>query len=161
MSIEQTNPTAQSAWFKLERIERQLKDYVGITRKLIWQRQAIFLAATVLASFYFDPVPSVLCYGVVLLTEVFDLSLARRVSNWNDHNPRTARKFLGWIMVNTVLSAVAICAFVFQIALQQDSGGHFTPLFFLFAAAVFAAMNNHQLIPNWPCGLRSISRPSS
>ena len=147
MTVADTNPVENSAWFKLERIERQLKDYVGITKKLIWQRQAIFLAATVLAAIYFDPVAPIVCYSIVLLTEVFDLSLARRITDWKDHDLRRAREFLGWIMVNTVLSATAICAFVLSIAWQQDSGGQFTPLFFLFAAAVFAAMNNHQLIP--------------
>jgi signal transduction histidine kinase len=147
MGVADTLTDQHSAWFKVERIERQLKDYVGITKKLIWQRQAIFLAATILSVFYFDPLAPIVCYSLVLLTEVFDLSLARRIEAWKDHDPRRASGFLGWIMVNTALSALAICAFVFQIALQQDSGGHFTPLFFLFAAAVFAAMNNHQLIP--------------
>ena len=138
---------AGSAWYKLERIERQLKDYVGITTKLIWQRQLIFFAATMLSIFYFDPVMPLLCYGIVLLTDIFDLSLARRVQAWTDHDPRRAREFLFWIMVNTALSAGAISAFVLTISLEQTSGGHFTPLFFLFAAGVFAAMNNHQLMP--------------
>lgn len=85
MNVARTDTTDQSAWFKLDRIERQLKDYVGITTKLIWQRQAIFLAATVLSAFYFDPLAPILCYAVVLLTEIFDLSLARRVNAWDDH----------------------------------------------------------------------------
>ena len=147
MSGVETVNREDAAWFKVDRIERQLKGYVGITEKLIWQRQAIFLAATILSVFYFDPTGPILCYGIVLLTEVFDLILARRVRDWTDHDMGKARRFLAWILVNTALSAIAICAFVFQIALQQESGGHFTPLFFLFAAAVFAAMNNHQLIP--------------
>ncbi len=148
MSVADLNTHEEgSTWFKLERLERQLKDYVGITTKLIWQRQAIFLAATLLSIIYFDPMMPLLCYGIVLITEVFDLSLARRVNAWTDHDPRRARGFLGWVMVNTALSAGAICAFVFAISLQQTSGGHFTPLFFLFAAGVFAAMNNHQLMP--------------
>ena len=145
--VDIDTPEDGSAWFKLERLERQLKDYVGITTKLLWQRQAIFLAATMLAIFYFDPTMPLLCYAMVLMTDIFDLSLARRVNAWKDHDPGRARDFLRWIMVNTVLSATAISAFVFTISLQQTSGGHFTPLFFLFAAGVFAAMNNHQLMP--------------
>ena len=149
MSVVEANKknSDDSAWFKLERLERQLKDYVGITKKLMWQRQAIFLAATLLSVFYFNPIAAIICYAVVLFTDVFDLSLERRVSSWTDHDPRRARSFLIWILVNTVLSASAICAFVLVIALQQETGGHFTPLFFLFAAGVFAAMNNHQLLP--------------
>jgi signal transduction histidine kinase len=141
------NGESNLAWEKVDRIERQLKDYVGATQRLIWQRQAIFLAALLLASFYFDPWAPVLCYCIVLLSEVFDLVLARKVMEWTDHDPRKARVFMRLIMANTLLSAGGICAFVFQIALQQQTGGHFTPLFFLFAAGVFAAMNNHQLLP--------------
>ena len=129
------------------RMERQLKDYVHNINFLIWQRQGIFLAATGLSAYYFDPIRAVGLYGVVLLTEVLDLHLARRIAKWTDGDPRKAAAFMVWILVNTVISATAISAFVFTIALQQEGAGHFTPLFFLFAAAVFAAMNNHQLLP--------------
>jgi signal transduction histidine kinase len=134
-------------WFRGEYLERQLKDYVGCTSKLIWQRQSIFFAATTLSAFYFDPAKSIACYGAVLFTEVLDLLLARRVSKWTDHDPVKARRFMAWTLVNTFLSASAISLFVIMISLQQGVGNHFTPLFFLFAAALFAAMNNHQLLP--------------
>jgi len=147
MSVADSDIESSSGWFKMDRLERQLKDYVGITKKLMWQRQAIFLAATVLSAYYFNTSTAIICYALVVFTEIFDLSLERRISAWTDQDPRRARSFLNWIMVNTVLSALAICAFIFSIALQQDGGGHFTPLFFLFAAGVFAAINNHQLLP--------------
>jgi signal transduction histidine kinase len=134
-------------WLPIERLERQLKDYINVSENLIWQRQAIFLAATLLASFYFDPVVSFSSYAAVLFSEVLDLILARNVNRWTDHDPRKARMFLRWVMFNTVASAVAISLFVILITLQQTSGGHFTPLFFLFAASLFAAVNNHQLLP--------------
>lgn len=134
-------------WFSGDMRERQLKDYVGVTSRLIWQRQSIFFAATTLTAFYFDPANSIACYGAVLFTEVLDLILARRVNAWTDHDPAKASGFMLWVLINTLLSASAICLFVISIALQQDVGGHFTPLFFLFAAALFAAMNNHQLVP--------------
>ena len=130
-----------------DRQKRQLTDYFDIGTKLIWQRQAIFFSATLLTAFYFDPVKSFACYGAVLFTEVLDLILTRRLAAWTDHDPVKARRFMWWVMANTALSAGAICLFVSVIALQQTEGGHFTPLFFLFAAALFAAMNNHQLVP--------------
>lgn len=134
-------------WLPIERLERQLKDYINVSENLIWQRQAIFLAATLLASFYFDPVVSFSSYAAVLFSEVLDLILARNVNQWTDHDARKARMFLRWVMFNTVASAVSISLFVILITLQQTSGGHFTPLFFLFAASLFAAVNNHQLLP--------------
>jgi len=54
---------------------------------------------------------------------------------------------LRWIVGKTILSASTISLFVFIIALQQPPGNHFTPMFYLFAAALFAAMNNHQILP--------------
>ena len=128
-------------------LERRLKDYVAVSKKLIYQRQAIFLAATVLATFYFDPVIAITCYSAVLFTEVLDLVMARQVENWRDHGDRKARQFLIWVIFNTLVSAAAISAFVISTAVQETTGGHFTTLFFLFAASLFAAVNNHQLIP--------------
>ncbi|MEO6300645.1 MAG: HAMP domain-containing sensor histidine kinase [Paracoccaceae bacterium] len=127
-------------------LERRLKDYVGISKKLIWQRQAIFFAATLLGAFYFDPRIAVACYCGVLFTEFMDLMMTWRIEKWSDHSDRTAKWFLRWVMFNTLMSAGAIGIFVIMTAAQQPTGGHFTPLFFLFAASLFAAMNNHQLM---------------
>ena len=134
-------------WLRGDLLERQLKDYFDNTKNLLWQRQSIFFAATTLTAFYFDPAISLMCYGLVLLTEVIDLVLTRHVDRWKDGDPARARNFLLAALGNTVLSAAAISAFVIMIALQEGDSGHFTPLFFLFAAAVFAAMYNHQLLP--------------
>ncbi|MFC6687046.1 sensor histidine kinase [Jhaorihella thermophila] len=136
-----------SKWLRGDLLERQLKDYFANTKNLMLQRQSIFFAATTLTAFYFDPVISFMCYGLVLLTEAIDLFLTRRVDKWKDGDPAKARMFLLWAVVNTVFSAVAISLFVILIAVQEGDDGHFTPLFFLFAAAVFAAMYNHQLVP--------------
>ncbi|MCZ0811700.1 MAG: sensor histidine kinase [Pseudomonadota bacterium] len=128
--------------------ERQLRDYVEITKKLIWQRQASFLAAMLLSAFYFDAAMALMCYAGLLFTEVLDLMLTRRVRAWKGNDPAAARGFMIWVMVNTALSAIMISVFVLLIAIQQAPGDHFMPLFFLFAAALFAAMNNHQIVPS-------------
>jgi hypothetical protein len=139
--------TKMSLWKDPEVLERQLKDYAEVTARLLWQRQAIFLAATGLGAAYFRPDLALLGYSLVLLTELLDFLMNRQVRSWKDHKAHKARIFLLWIVFNTLLSAGAISLFVIMTAMQEDSGGHFTPLFFLFAAALFAAMNNHQLIP--------------
>ncbi|MGV6847799.1 MAG: sensor histidine kinase [Marinibacterium sp.] len=133
---------------RIARLEKQIRDYVNITRNLVWQRQAIFFAATTLTAAYFDAATAVACYGAVLATELVDMALTRRVAKWSPEEMASDRgkRVLRWVMANTVLSALAICMFVFTLALQQPAGEHFTPLFFLFAASIFAAMNNHQLI---------------
>ncbi|MGR3452708.1 sensor histidine kinase [Pseudooceanicola sp.] len=125
---------------------KQIQDYVCAITSLIWQRQGIFFAATLLAAFYIDATKAFLLYTAVLLTELLDLRLARRVARWTGKDQKTARKIMIQILINTALSASAITAFVVMIALEQRLGGHFTPLFFLFAAALFCAMNNHQIL---------------
>lgn len=147
MALVENGLADSGNWFSSERLKRQLTDYYDISTKLIWQRQAIFFAATLLTAFYFDPSRSFICYSAVLFTELVDLAMARRIQRWSGTDEPTARRYMRWVMANTVLSASAISLFVTVVALQQGGGGHFTPLFFLFAAALFAAMNNHQLLP--------------
>ncbi len=126
--------------------ERQLRDYVSISRKLIWQRQASFLAATVLAAFYFNTSLAMLCYSALLITELMDLVLQRRVEAWPGKDRKAAKRFYGWVIVNTIASSAVIATFALLIAIQQQPGGHVMPLFFLFAAALFAAMHNHYIM---------------
>ena len=87
--------------YPIQRLERQLKDYINVSENLIWQRQAIFLSATLLAAFYFSPAISFSSYAAVLFTEVLDLILARNVNRWKDHDPGKAQKFLIWVMINS------------------------------------------------------------
>jgi signal transduction histidine kinase len=140
-------PNMTEAWEDPTRLVRRLKDYVDVSKRLIFQRQAIFLAATVLGAVYFDTLVAVSCYSAVLFSEVMDLVLNRQITNWSDHSEKKARFYLAWVMFNTLFSAAAISLFVIATAWQETGGGHFTPLFFLFAASLFAAMNNHQLMP--------------
>jgi signal transduction histidine kinase len=147
MAIVEEFSFIKDDWVPIDRLQRQLKDYVNVSDNLIWRRQGIFLATILLAASYFDPLISITCYAAILFTEVMDLILSRHVKAWNDKDPQKGRRFLIWVMFNTLASASAISLAVVMITLQQTSGGHFTPLFFLFAASLFAAVNNHQVLP--------------
>lgn len=129
-----------------DRLLKNLKDYTAMSVSLIWQRQLIFLAATLLTAYYFDPIRAGVFYGTICFTEALDLILARRVHQLDGENRGQIVSNLFWILANTILSSGAICSYAISVALQQEAGGHFTPLFFLFAAALFAAMNNHQIV---------------
>ncbi|MEX0280007.1 MAG: sensor histidine kinase [Arenibacterium sp.] len=130
----------------MSRVERQIRDYFHLTTTLIWQRQAIFFASTFVTLFYYEPSKTLACYGTILLSELMDLLLVRRIKYVDRITARQARNYMRWIVANTIVSASTISLFVFLIALQQDVGNHFTPMFYLFAAALFAAMNNHQIL---------------
>ncbi len=123
-------------------------DYVGGTLRLIGQRQAIYLSVTILAATYFDFWIAMGCYSMVQTAEILDIILARKIQKL-DGETSTARvkKLYSLLFTNSIFSAFAISFFVFVIARQEGNISHFTPMFFLFAAALFAAMNNHQLLP--------------
>lgn len=123
----------------------QIEDYVAGIRSLFWQRQGIYLAVFALTVFYLDARVAFLCYISVLVTELLDLRIAQTVDKWQAGAMPDHRWALRLITVSTILSALAISNFVVNFALLQETGGHFPPLFFLFAAALFAAMNNHQI----------------
>jgi signal transduction histidine kinase len=133
-------------WFNPVGREQRIKDYIELSNQLMLQRQGSFLAAALLAAFYFDPISTFICYTVVVLTEVLDQMLGRQALSWDGEDEKVGRRVLQRIARNTVVSAVAISVFIVNIAVQQGEGGYFTPLFFLFSASVFAAMYNSQMI---------------
>ncbi|MDO8882432.1 MAG: HAMP domain-containing sensor histidine kinase [Pseudotabrizicola sp.] len=133
-------------WFNSDGREKPIKDYLVLANQLVWQRQASFFAAAVLAALYFDPISTFATYGVVVLTEMLDMILGRKSKAWDGQDPVVGRQILKSIVLNTTISAMAISVFIINIAVQQTSGGHFTPLFFLFSASLFAAMYNSQMI---------------
>ncbi|WP_102225718.1 sensor histidine kinase [Acidimangrovimonas sediminis] len=125
---------------------QQIKDYVALANKVRWQRQGSFLVAAVLAGCYFNPVITLVCYLGVFFSDVLDLLMCAKAASWDVKNQKVAVRLMIWIAVNTVISAVTICTFIICIALQQPSGGHFTPLIFLFSASLFATMYNSQMM---------------
>ncbi|QFT92134.1 Sensor histidine kinase YycG [Roseovarius sp. THAF9] len=146
MALLEAHDTAEADVPSDARLLQNLNDYTSIAFALIWQRQAIYLAAAVLTAFYVDPTHALVFYFVIVLCELQDVILARRVKALKPHQYREIYTNYYWILLNTVLSSAAICLYAVSVAWKQEAGGHFAPLFFLFAAALFAAMNNHQLV---------------
>ena len=129
-----------------DRLLQNIKDYTSMVLALLWQRQAIFLSATILTAYYFNPINAILFYIIILISEFFDYLLAKRATTLCPNEKKAIIATLGGILANTILGASAICIYAVSVAFSQGPGAHFTPLFFLFAAALFAAMNNHQLV---------------
>ena len=129
-----------------EHLGQRLQDYTRGGRQLFWQRQGMYLGATFLAWFYFNPQIAVFCYFLILVSETFDSWVGRRVLESDPADQAKARKLLRLIILGTVLSAVSVSLFSVLVARYESAGGHFTSLFLLFSAALFAAMYNHQLL---------------
>ncbi len=128
------------------RLENQLKDYVQGGLALVWQRQIIFIGAALLTSYFISIKIAVLCYIFSLASELFDIKISKQILKWDGKDEEAAKRFLNLCIVSTVFSALSVCIFVFLVAQLEGHTIHFMPLLFLFAASLFAAMNNHQLI---------------
>ncbi len=127
-------------------LENQMKDFVRGGLTLIWQRQIMFVGAGLMTAYFINFKVAVACYLFALATEIFDIKISRRVLKLDDHNPKTVKRFLYLLLFSSSLSAMAVSVFVLLVAYLEGNTLHFTPLFFLFAAALFAAVNNHQLL---------------
>ncbi|MBS8225935.1 sensor histidine kinase [Vannielia litorea] len=124
-----------------------MKDYAEVGRKLVWQRQIIFAAALALAGYYYSITLALMTGGLIALSEIYDFIVFQRILAWDGRDAAVARRLLNRLYVGTVLSASVIVFYSVSIALAQGPGTHFMSLFFLFAAALFAAMNNHHIVP--------------
>ena len=126
-------------------VERQLKAFAKASLGLFWQRQATFAGATLLAAFYVNISIALVCYGICQISEFFDYSVARRVLKWDGQDSAKAGYFLNQLTLSSVLSSISVVQYVTIVALAEGPTLHMGPLFFLFAAALYAAMNNCQV----------------
>ena len=123
----------------------QMTDYARVGQNLFWQRQGLYLAALVLEAVYYSWIAALITLGAVVVAEAFDFYVFKRVLNMKKRNRKEARLCLRLLYLGTAISSLNIAVFAITIAILQGHTTHFMPLFFLFAAAVFAAMNNHQV----------------
>ena len=127
------------------RSEKQLKDFVRGTSALFWQRQFMYVSAGALAGYYYDAWTSLLCVMLCEVTEMIDVFISLKVARWKGKSRRVVQTYHLLLFCSSVLSAVAVAYFAFTIARMEGPSVHFAPMFFLFAAGLFAAVNNHQL----------------
>lgn len=128
-----------------KRLEKQIKDFASGGLALVGQRQGIYFGAALLCAFFYDFWLALPCYAFCQLAELADSLVSLRVKRWAGGSPRMARRFLLQLLGTSALSAVAVGLFTLLVAKLEGPGEHFTSLFFLFAAGLFAAVNNHQL----------------
>lgn len=145
MALQQDIKTDDQAAYKTGTLIQPLRDYCQVGIDLVWQRQIIFIAALVLAAFYYDLWLAISILILVALSEAYDFWVFRKILRWQGTDCATIRKFRWLLYFGTLLSSFNIAIYAIGIAVLQGPTTHFMSLFFLFAAALFAAMNNHQL----------------
>ncbi|WP_204112406.1 sensor histidine kinase [Shimia biformata] len=129
----------------VKRLEKQIKDFAGGGLALFWQRQGIYFGAALLCAFFYSPDIALFCFALCQGTEMLDTFVSMRAFRWNGGSARKARMFHRQLLATSTLSSIAVGSFTLMVANLEGPAEHFTSLFFLFAAGLFAAVNNHQL----------------
>jgi len=127
------------------RLAKQVKDYAHGGYPLYLMRQSMYFGSAVLAAYYYSVQVALLCFALSQLTEFLDNMVCGNVIRWNGEGRTRALRFRNQLLTTCVLSAVTVGIFAILVAQIEGTTGHFTPLIFLLAAGLFAAMNNHQL----------------
>ncbi len=127
------------------RLKKQMHDFASGGAALFWQRQGIYAGAGFLCGFYFSWPLAAMCYLLIQVGDIFDGIVCHKVVHRTDHSLRHSHRLLKLLFASNAISAVSIATFTLLLARLEGPGEHFTSLFFLFAAGLFAAVNNHQL----------------
>jgi len=129
----------------MNRAEQQMKDFVRGGMSLFWQRQAMYFGAASLSGVYFHIKIALLSLVVCEIAEMFELYVSRQILDWNGKGFATRRHLLNLLTISSMLSSIAVIFFVWLVTNQSAGEQHYAPLFFLYSAGLFAAMNNHQI----------------
>ena len=127
------------------RAEKRLKDFAAGGLALFWRRQGIYLGSALVCGVYYSIWVAAACYALCELAEIADTLVSRRVLAWTNGNIQQCERYYRLLLLTSTMSSVAVATFVFAVAELEGTTSHFTPLFFLFAAGLFAAVNNHQI----------------
>ncbi|SFP42269.1 sensor histidine kinase [Tranquillimonas alkanivorans] len=144
-SIRSVIRTTSLANVPTERLETQMRDFVSGGIALFWQRQGMYIGAGLLAAIYYDLTQAIICFLLLQLTDLADTILSKRVLKRVGGSRRMVRRYHNLLLLTSFLSSLAVAYFTLSVAALEGEGTHFAPLFFLFAAGLFAAVNNHQL----------------
>lgn len=127
------------------RLAKQVKDYAYGGEPLTLARQGMYFGSCLIAGYYYDIQLALICFVLCQLTEFLDNYVCASVMRWDGKGILQALRLRNQLLITCVLSASSVAFFAIAIAHIEGQGWHFTPLFFLFAAGLFAAINNHQL----------------
>ncbi len=127
------------------RLARQLKDFADGEHSLFLTRQGIYFGSALLTLLYYNVNLALLCFALGQLIEFLGNAVSANVIRWNGKGLGRAIRYRNQILATSILSALAVAIFTILVAELEGQSTHFTPLFFLLAAGLFAAVHNHQL----------------
>ncbi len=139
------NAFAQTSHRVNPRLEKRLKDFATGGLLLIWKRQSMYFIAALLAALYVDLWLAITCLLLCEASELYDYRVSKAVSEWEDGTHREAEAFRRRLLLTSIFNALSVSAFCVGFALFEGPVPHQLPLFILFSAGLFAAVNNHQI----------------
>lgn len=138
---------SQMSHVDFQRLEKTMRDYIAGGAALFWQRQGMYVGAGLLAAFYYNLWIAVISFVFSETTEYLDNVVSSRFRRLKGNNAHQIIRFHNLLLLTSILSSISVGVFVILLVEFEGPSAHLTPLFFLFAAGLFAAVNNHQ-IPN-------------
>ncbi|GKY89461.1 sensor histidine kinase [Sinisalibacter aestuarii] len=143
---QQAAPAQAASGTKVRKdIRADLLFYADVGMALLSQRQIIYLAIAVITAFFYDLGVALICLLLVEVSEILDYRLFQRIRSFRRNRQIELGPIMRSVAINTAFSAGTISLFAIQIATLQGPTTHFMPMFILLAAALFAALHNHQL----------------
>jgi signal transduction histidine kinase len=124
----------------------QIHDYAERGLVLGPQRMLIFAAALVLQAFYLNIVFAAISTILIVVAEIFDGRTFEQARNVRITDTKGVQKTLFSIHAGALYGSCVIAFFALSVAFSKNDTTQLMPLFFLFAAAVFAATQSHQLV---------------
>ena len=119
--------------------------YARNSVELFWLRQIMFIVATAGSSWHLQSALPVFCYMACFAFEIIDFSIGRKVYAAPDIVTGQEALFERRCEMVAVGGALSIVIYAGVVAALESNVFHFLSVFYLFAAALFAAMFNHML----------------
>lgn len=124
----------------------QIRDYGERGLALGAQRMLIYAAALLLQAFYLSVVFAAISTILIVVAEIFDGRTFTQARDIRSGDPQTVRTIMRRIHAGALYGSCVICSFALSVAFSDSATTYFMPMFFLIAASVFAATNDHQLL---------------
>jgi signal transduction histidine kinase len=110
------------------------------------QRLLIFAVALVLQAYFIEVEYVAISVVLIIIAEVFDARTFAQARALRTGDAVALRAILRRMHMGAAYGAGVVSFLSLSIAMGQTGMNFFIPMFFLLAAALFAAMNNHQLL---------------
>lgn len=107
----------------------------------------MFICATVITTIHLDSIVPVICYIACFIAEVAEMGVVRDVLRQKDLGQRQIDRTVFRATLVAGFSSLAVSVFGVVVAYHGDEAFLFVPLTYLFAAALYASIFNHPVLP--------------